>query len=410
MSGDQGAATPHVGLFTREYPPDVYGGAGVHVEELARELARLTTVSVDCWGDPRPAGDAGDPIVRAHDGWDALAGSAPELAVLRTMAINLSMTAASDDLDVVHSHTWYANLGGHLTAMARSIPHVVTTHSLEPLRPWKAEQLGGGYALSSWCEREGIEGADAIIAVSAGMRDDVLSCYPGVDPDKLVVIHNGIDTEVHSPDPDTDVLAAHGLDPDAPMVTFVGRITRQKGLPHLLDAVDHLDPGVQVVLCAGSPDTPAIGEEVAAAVERLQQDRGNVTWIKEMLPKPQVVQLLTHSDVFVCPSIYEPMGIVNLEAMACETAVVASAVGGIPEVVVDGECGLLVEFEPGDDEYGSPRDPEGFARDFAAAITELVDDSERASAMGVAGRQRAIDSFSWSAIAQQTLDLYRSLL
>ncbi|HKJ57297.1 MAG TPA: glycogen synthase [Nitriliruptoraceae bacterium] len=404
------ASTPHVGLFTREYPPDVYGGAGVHVEELARELSRLTTVSVDCWGQPRPPGGPDDPIVRAHEGWDALDGEAPEVAALQTMAINLAMTAASADLDIVHSHTWYANLGGHLAAMARSIPHVVTTHSLEPLRPWKAEQLGGGYALSSWCERMGIEGADAIIAVSAGMRDDVLACYPDVDADRVVVIHNGIDTEIHAPDTDTDVLAAHDLDPDAPMVTFVGRITRQKGLPHLLDAVAHLDPGVQVVLCAGAPDTPAIGTEVAEAVERLQRGRGNVTWISEMLPKPQVVQLLTHSDVFVCPSIYEPMGIVNLEAMACETAVVASAVGGIPEVVVDGECGVLVHFEAGDDDWGSPRDPEGFARDLASAISSLVDDPARARDMGVAGRQRAIESFSWSAIAQQTLDLYTSLV
>jgi starch synthase len=404
------AARPHVGLMTREYPPDVYGGAGVHVEELARELARLTTVSVDCWGAPRPAGGPDDPIVRAHAGWDALAGDAPELGALRTMAVNLSMVATSSDLDIVHSHTWYANLGGHLTAMTRDIPHVVTTHSLEPLRPWKAEQLGGGYALSSWCEREGIEGADAVIAVSAGMRNDVLACYPAVDPDKVVVIHNGIDTQVHAPDPDTDVLAAHGIDPDAPTVIFVGRITRQKGLPHLLDAVAHLDPGVQVVLCAGAPDTREIGREVADAVAALQESRGNVTWIEEMLPKPDVVQLLTHADVFVCPSIYEPMGIVNLEAMACETAVVASAVGGIPEVVVDGENGILVGFEPGDDAYGSPRDPQGFARDFAAAITALVDDPERAAAMGRAGRQRAVDVFSWASIAEQTLDLYRSLV
>ncbi len=404
------AAGPHVGLLTREYPPDVYGGAGVHVEELARELARLATVSVDCWGDPRPPGDPDDPIVRAHAGWDALAGDAPELGALRAMAVNLSMVAASGDLDIVHSHTWYANLGGHLAAMTRGIPHVVTTHSLEPLRPWKAEQLGGGYALSSWCEREGIEGADAVIAVSAGMRDDVLACYPGVDPDEVVVIHNGIDTQVHAPDPDTDVLATHGLDPDAPMVIFVGRITRQKGLPHLLDAVAHLDPGVQVVLCAGAPDTKEIGAEVATAVRRLQETRGNVTWIEEMLPKPDIVQLLTHSDVFVCPSIYEPMGIVNLEAMACETAVVASAVGGIPEVVMDGENGILVGFEPGDDAYGSPRDPEGFARDFAAAISALVDDPDRAAAMGRAGRQRAVEVFSWTSIAEQTLDLYRSLV
>lgn len=399
----------HVGLLTREYPPDVYGGAGVHVEELARELARLTSVSVDCWGSPRPPGGDGAPIVRAHAGWDELDGAAPELGALRAMAINLSMTAVSADLDLVHSHTWYANLGGHLTAMIRDIPHVVTTHSLEPLRPWKAEQLGGGYALSSWCEEQGIVHADAVIAVSAGMRDDVIDSYPSVDPERIVVIHNGIDTKVHAPDHDTDVVERHGLDPDAPMIIFVGRITRQKGLPHLLDAVAHLAPAIQVVLCAGGPDTPALGEEVAAAIGRLQEQRGGVVWIEEMLPRPDVVQLLTHSDVFVCPSIYEPMGIVNLEAMACETAVVASAVGGIPEVVVDGESGTLVAFEPGDDAWGSPRDPEGFAVDFAAAITALVDNPARTAAMGVAGRARAQQVFGWDGIAQQTLDLYRTL-
>ncbi|MBY5162692.1 glycogen synthase [Salsipaludibacter albus] len=402
--------TPHVGLLTREYPPDVYGGAGVHAEELARHLATLTPVTVHCWGDPRPDPTADDqPAVVAHGTWDALAGDAPELAALRTMATDLSMVAATADVDLVHSHTWYANLAGHLSAMTHDVPHVVTTHSLEPLRPWKAEQLGGGYALSSWCERLGIEHADAVIAVSGGMRDDVLSCYPAVDPDRVTVIHNGIDTQLYAPDHDTDVLTAHGLDPDAPTVLFVGRITRQKGLPHLLDAVAHLDPAVQVVLCAGAPDTRALGDEVAATVAELQATRGNVTWIEEMLPKADVVQLLTHADVFVCPSIYEPMGIVNLEAMACETAVVASAVGGIPEVVVDGQTGLLVDYEPGDDDYGTPRDPEGFARDLASAITALVDDPDRAAAMGAAGRQRAVEAFSWSAIAQRTLDLYRAL-
>ncbi len=404
-------ANPHVGLLTREYPPDVYGGAGVHAQELAAHLARLTPVTVHCWGDPRPpSDDPHAPSVVAHGTWDALAGDAPELAALRTMATDLSMVAATADVDLVHSHTWYANLAGHLAAMTHDVPHVVTTHSLEPLRPWKAEQLGGGYALSGFCERLGIEHADRVVAVSAGMRDDVLSCYPSVDPDRVVVIHNGIDTTAYAPDHGTDVLAAHDLDPDAPMAIFVGRITRQKGLRHLLDAVAHLDPEIQVVLCAGAPDTADLGREVAATVRDLQQSRGNVTWIEQMMPRAELLPLLTHADVFVCPSIYEPMGIVNLEAMACETAVVASAVGGIPEVVVDGETGLLVGFEPGDDPYGSPADPAGFARAFAAAVTEVVDDPDRAAAMGRAGRRRAVESFSWSAIAEQTLDLYRDVV
>ena len=403
------ADDPHVALLTREYPPDVYGGAGVHVEHLAASLAALTPVTVHAWGEPRPPTDDG-PTVVAHDTWDALRGEAPELAALRTIATDLSMVAATGDADVVHSHTWYANLGGHLAAMTHDVPHVVTTHSLEPHRPWKAEQLGGGYALSSWCERQAIEHADAVIAVSAGMRTDVLDAYPAVDPDRITVVHNGIDTEVYAPDPATDVLAEHDIDPERPMVLYVGRITRQKGLPHLLDAVAHLDEDVQVVLCAGSPDTAEIGEEVAAGIAALQEQRDGITWIQQMLPRREVVQLLTHADVFVCPSIYEPMGIVNLEAMACETAVVASAVGGIPEVVADGETGLLVDVEAGDDAYGTPRDPAGFARDLAAAIDEVVGDPERARQLGVDGRRRAVELFSWDAIAERTLDLYRSLL
>lgn len=400
---------PHVALLTREYPPDVYGGAGVHAEHLAAALHALTPVTVHCWGAAR-FDDGEGPRVVAHGSWDALAGDAPELGALRTMATDLSMVAATGDADVVHSHTWYANLAGHLAAMTHDVPHVLTTHSLEPHRPWKAEQLGGGYALSSWCERQGIEHADAVIAVSDGMRIDVLDAYPAVDPDRITVIHNGIDTQVYAPDHGLEVMAEHRLDPERPMLLYVGRITRQKGLPHLLDAVAHLDDDVQVVLCAGSPDTPEIGEEVASGIARLQDERGSVTWIEQMLPRPDVVQLLSHADVFVCPSIYEPMGIVNLEAMACETAVVASAVGGIPEVVADGETGLLVGFEAGDDAYGSPRDPAGFARDLADAIEAVVGDPERATAMGVAGRRRAVEHFDWDVIAQRTLDLYRSLV
>lgn len=400
---------PHVALLTREYPPDVYGGAGVHVEHLAGSLAALTPVTVHCWGEDRPATEDG-PTVVAHGTWDALTGDAPELAALRAMATDLSMVAASGDTDVVHSHTWYANLAGHLAAMTHDVPHVVTTHSLEPHRPWKAEQLGGGYALSSFCERQGVVHADAVVAVSSAMREDVLDAYPDVDPDRVTVIHNGIDTEVYAPDHEVDVLAAHDIDPDAPMILYVGRITRQKGLPHLLDAAAHLDPAVQVVLAAGSPDTEEIGREVATAVATLRDERGGITWIRQMLPRPDIVQLLTHADVFVCPSIYEPMGIVNLEAMACETAVVASATGGIPDVVVGGETGLLVPYETGEDQYGSPRDPAGFARDLAGAIQSLVDDPDRAAAMGRAGRTRAVEQFSWGAIAEQTIGLYRDLV
>ncbi len=397
-------------LLTREYPPDVYGGAGVHVDELSRELTRLIAVEVHCWGAPRPAPAEGAPCVRAQTAWEALAGQAPELAALRTMSINLATVPVVGDADLVHSHTWYANLGGHLAKLTHDIPHLVTTHSLEPLRPWKREQLGGGYALSSFCERTGIEHADAIIAVSQGMRADVLAAYPSVDPDRVQVIHNGIDTAVYAPDVDTDVLRANGIDPDRPSVLYVGRITRQKGLAHLLDAAHHLDASAQLVLCAGAPDTPELGAEVAAAVAALREVRDGVVWIDRMVSKREVVQLLTHATVFVCPSIYEPMGIVNLEAMGCETAVVASAVGGIPEVVVDGETGLLVSFEPGDDDWGSPADPASFARDLAGSIDELLADPARAAVMGRAGRTRAVESFSWSAIAERTVGLYRSLI
>jgi starch synthase len=401
----------HVALLSREYPPDVYGGAGVHVDELSHQLARLLRVTVHCWGDPRPPSVPDDtPTVVAHRPWDELAGDAPHLAALRTMSIDLSMVAEVAGIDLVHSHTWYANLAGHLAKLTYGVPHVVTAHSLEPLRPWKAEQLGGGYALSSFCERTAYLGADAIVAVSAGMRDDVLAAYPEVDPGKVSVIHNGIDPEVYRPDRGTDVLEAQGVDPDAPTVIFVGRITRQKGVTHLLDAVGHLDPEVQLVLCAGAPDTPEIGAEVEAAVAELRRTHDRIVWIDRMLPKADVVQLLTHADVFVCPSIYEPMGIVNLEAMACGTAVVASRVGGIPEVVVDGETGLLVDLEPGDDAMGSPADPDRFARDLAAAVTSLLGDPDRATAMGAAGLDRARERFSWATVAERTADLYHRLV
>ena len=392
-----------VALLTREFPPEVYGGAGVHVEYLARELRRLEDVTVHAWGNDREG-------ATGHKAWDALAGDAPHLAALRAMSIDLSMTAAVDGAEVVHSHTWYTQLAGHLAKLTYNVPHVATVHSLEPLRPWKAEQLGGGYALSSWVERTAVEAADAVVAVSAGMRDDVLRCYPDVDPERVQVVHNGIDTEEYQPDRGTAVLERYGVDPDRPSVLFVGRITRQKGLPHLLRAALSLDPGVQVVLCAGSPDTEEILAEVSVLVDALRQDRDGVVWIEEMVPKPDVVQLLTHATVFACPSVYEPMGIVNLEAMACETPVVATATGGIPEVVADGETGLLVPIEQGTDGSGTPLDPARFEADLAARLTEVLADPDRARGMGVAGRRRAVESVSWAAIATRTLDLYRTLL
>jgi alpha-maltose-1-phosphate synthase len=398
-----------VALLTREYPPEVYGGAGVHVEYLARDLARLADVTVHCWGAPRPAAD-GRPAVVAHEAWDALSGGAPELAALRAVSIDLTMAAGTGDADLVHSHTWYANLGGHVARLIHDVPHVATVHSLEPLRPWKAEQLGGGYALSSFCERTALEAADAVIAVSEGMRADLLRAYPAVDPVRVEVVYNGIDAEEYRPDRGTDALERHGIDPDAPTVTFVGRITRQKGVAHLIAAMHEVDPEVQLVLCAGAPDTPEIGAEVGGAVERLQRERGSVVWLAEMLPRPEVIQILSHADVFACPSVYEPLGIVNLEAMACETAVVATATGGIVEVVDDGVTGLLVPIEPVDDGTGEPREPAAFQSAFAQRLQELARDRQRAAQMGRAGRARALELFSWPKIAEQTLALYERVL
>ena len=395
-----------VGLLTKEYPPEVYGGAGVHIAELARALAPLVDVAVHAFG-----ADRDDPLVAAsYREWDALAGDAPELAALRTVSADLLIAAGVAGVDIVHSHTWYANLAGHLAKLIHGVPHVVTTHSLEPLRPWKQEQLGGGYALSSFCERTGVEHADAIIAVSQGMRDDVLAAYPAVDPDKVRVIHNGIDPDDWRPDTSLDALHEHGVDPDRPSVVFVGRITRQKGVVHLLDAAEHLPAGVQLVLCAGAPDTREIAEEFRTRVAELAEAPADIIWIDEMLPRQKVIQLLTHAQVFVCPSIYEPFGIVNLEAMACGTAVVASAVGGIPEVVVDGETGTLVPLAAGGDAMGSPADPAAYARDLATAVNALLDDPDRAAAMGTAGRARVESTFAWTAIAERTAELYRELV
>ena len=390
-----------VDLLTREYPPEVYGGAGVHVEYLARELRRLLEVRVHCMGAPRS-----EPGVTAYQ---PPADLADANAALRTLATDLAMAAGCSGADLVHSHTWYANLAGHVAKLLYDVPHVMSAHSLEPLRPWKAEQLGGGYALSSWSERTAMEAADAVIAVSAGMRDDVLRCYPAVDPARVHVVHNGIDTEEYQPDHRTDVLSRHGIDPNRPSVVFVGRITRQKGLPHLLRAALSLDPSVQLVLCAGAPDTDEILNEVTVLVQALRADRDGVVWIQEMLPKPDVIQILTHATVFACPSIYEPMGIVNLEAMACEVPVVATATGGIPEVVADGETGLLVPIEQVEDGTGTPLDPSRFEADIAARLSEVVGDPARAKEMGLAGRRRAVEQFSWPAVATRTLDLYSSL-
>ena len=381
-----------VAVLTNEFPPSIYGGAGVHVDFLVRELRKLIDVDVHCFGEPRPGATAHVPPAE-------LAGANP---ALRTLGIDVAMAAAVHGAEVVHSHTWYANLGGHLTSLLHGIPHVVSAHSLEPMRPWKAEQLGGGYAISSWAERTAYEAAAAVIAVSHGMRADVLKAYPAVDPDRVHVVHNGVDTDFYAPDPGTETVRALGIDPDRPYVLYVGRITRQKGLPHLLAAAHRLDPGVQVVLCASAPDTPEIAAEVSAGVADLTAERGGgVFWIQDMLPRPDVVQLLSHATAFCCPSVYEPLGIVNLEAMACGTAVVASDVGGIPEVVVDSETGYLAHY-----------DPERVA-EFEAALADgmnaLVRDPARARAMGAAGRRRAVDQFAWDAIAQQTVGIYDSV-
>jgi starch synthase len=398
-----------VALLTREYPPDVYGGAGVHVEYLARELARVAEVTVHCWGAERPP-VAGGPTVVAHLPWGVLAGQETYAPALQALSIDLAMAAGAGGADLVHSHTWYANLGGHLAGLVHGIPHVATVHSLEPMRPWKREQLGGGYAVSSFAEQTALEAADAIIAVSAAHLREILSCYPAIDPARTSVIYNGIDADEYRPDPRTDVLERHGIDPVLPSVVFVGRITRQKGLTHLLDAAPAIDPAAQLVLCAGAPDTPEIAAEISAKLERVRATRGNVVWIEEMLPKRDVIQILGHATVFACPSVYEPMGIVNLEAMACETAVVATAVGGIPEVVEDGVTGLLVPYEARPDGTGTPVDPAGMAAGLATHVNEILADPARARAMGVAGRARAVEHFGWDVAAAETFALYERLL
>jgi alpha-maltose-1-phosphate synthase len=383
-----------VAMMTREYPPEVYGGAGVHVTELVAQLRHLCEVDVHCMGAPRQGA-----VVTQPD--PALKGAN---AALSTLSADLNMVNAAGQATVVHSHTWYTGLAGHLAALLYGVPHVLTAHSLEPMRPWKAEQLGGGYRVSSWVEKTAIEAADAVIAVSSGMRDDVLKTYPALDPNRVHVVRNGIDTDVWypaQPQSGESVLEELGVDLKRPIVAFVGRITRQKGVAHLIAAAHHFTPDIQLVLCAGAPDTPEIAAEVTSAVQELARVRSGVFWVREMLPIGKIREILSAATVFVCPSVYEPLGIVNLEAMACATSVVASDVGGIPEVVADRQTGLLVHYDAGD--------PEFFERRLAEGVNSLVADPEKARQYGQAGRQRCIQEFSWAHIAEQTVEIYRKV-
>jgi starch synthase len=392
------ALTKHrVAVLTREYPPEVYGGAGTHVEYLVRELRKLLDVSVHCWGSPRD-----EPGVSDYRAWEALSEPKPEAAALQAMSINLAMAAAVKESHVAHSHTWYANLAGHLAKLMWSIPHVMTIHSLEPLRPWKAEQLGGGYALSLFCERTAIESADAVIAVSEGVRKDVIDCYPAVQPERVHVIHNGIDPQIYSPQPSAETLERFGVDTSRPYAFFNGRTTRQKGLPLLLAAALKMDPEHQLVVVASSPDTPDIAAEVNALAEQVRAEGRNLVLVDHFIAREELIHLHSGATVFVCPSIYEPFGLVILEAMACETAVVASRVGGIPEIVVEGETGFLVDYDPDD--------PETFTSELAEKVDLLLDDPARSRAMAEAGRRRVVRSFGWPSIAARTVDLYESIL
>ena len=386
--------TMRVAMMTREYPPEVYGGAGVHVTELVAQLRHLCEVDVHCMGATRPGVSVAQPD-------PALKGAN---AALSTLSADLNMVNGASNATVVHSHTWYTGLAGHLAALLYGIPHVLTAHSLEPMRPWKAEQLGGGYRVSSWVEKIAVDAADAVIAVSSGMRDDVLKTYPALDPNRVHVVRNGIDTDVWyavEGRQDDSVLEELGVDLKRPIVAFVGRITRQKGVAHLIAAAHHFAPDIQLVLCAGAPDTPEIAAEVTSAVQELARARSGVFWVREMLPIGKIREILSAATVFVCPSVYEPLGIVNLEAMACATAVVASDVGGIPEVVADRQTGLLVHYEASD--------PESFERRLADAVNSLVADPGKARQYGRAGRQRCIQEFSWAHIAEQTLEIYRKV-
>ena len=390
-----------VDIVTKEYPPEIYGGAGVHVTELVSALRSRMEVQVRAFGEARDEADTTSYAVPA--------GLAEANAAVQTLGTDLEIVGDVAGADVVHSHTWYANFAGFLASKLHGIPHVVTAHSLEPLRPWKAEQLGGGYAVSSYVERTAYENAAAVVAVSDGMRRDILRSYPALDPAKVRVIYNGIDVDAWQPREDPDLLSRWGIDPSRPSVVFVGRITRQKGLPYFLRAAELLPPEVQLVLCAGAPDTPEIMAEVQGLVRQLQQTREGVVWIEEFLPRPDLCAILTSATTFVCPSVYEPLGIVNLEAMACGAAVVGTATGGIPEVVIDGVTGRLVPIDQVEDGTGTPVDPDRFVADLAATLTEVVSDPEKAKAYGRAGRERAASAFSWEAIADATAYLYREV-
>lgn len=398
-----------VGLFTREYPPLVYGGAGVHVEYLSRELARKIEVEVHCWGPQQS--DHGNLHVRGAEPWAEITNGteAKFKGALEALSLNLMQIKALEGVDIVHTHTWYVSMAGYLAKKLYGVPFVLTTHSLEPLRAWKSEQLGSGYAMSSWMESTAIHDADAIVAVSQGTKHDILSAYPNVDESRIHVIYNGIDLNEYQKTTDTSALLKYDVDPTIPYVLFVGRITRQKGVTHLVDAIDYLPPDTQVVLCAGAPDTPEIAAELRAKVEHARLKHPRIVWIEKMVTKPEVIELYSNCRVFCCPSVYEPFGIINLEAMACRAPVVASSTGGIKEVVVEGETGYLVPFEA-DRVTGFPTDPGSFAQDLAVRITMLLEDPEKCRRFGDAGRKRVEDIFSWTAIADQTIDLYRKLI
>src|SRR3984957_8041215 len=397
------------GLFTREYPPLVYGGAGVHVDYLSRELAQEIEVEVHCWG-PQYS-DEGNLHVRGNEPWAEIShGTEGKFkGALEAFSLNLTQIKALEGIDVVHTHTWYVSMAGYLAKKLYGMPFVLTTHSLEPLRAWKAEQLGSGYLMSSWMERTAILDADAIIAVSAGTKADILRAYPEVDPARIHVIYNGIDLAEYQKTEETQALTDYGVDPAVPYVLFVGRITRQKGVTHLVDAIRSMPPETQVVLCAGAPDTPEIAAEMRKKVEDARQQHPRIVWIEKMVSKREAIQLYSNARVFCCPSVYEPFGIINLEAMACRAPVVASAIGGIKEVVVDGETGYLVPFDQ-DPVTSFPTDPEKFARDLADGILKLLNDPEKCRRFGDAGRKRVEDIFSWTAIAHQTIALYEQLI
>jgi starch synthase len=397
-----------VGLMTREYPPNVYGGAGVHVEYLSRELAKKIEVEVHCWGNQFL--DEGNLHVRGAEPWSEITEGTDGKykTALEALSFNLAQIKSLAKIDIVHTHTWYVSMAGFLAKKLLNIPFVLTTHSLEPLRAWKAEQLGSGYAMSSWMERTAILDADAVIAVSKGTKADILRAYPDVPPDRIHVIYNGIDLNEYQKTADTTALTKYGVDPALPYVLFVGRITRQKGVTHLVEAIRYLPPDTQVVLCAGAPDTPEIAAEMREKVEEARALNPKVVWIEKMVTKPEAIQLYSNASVFCCPSVYEPFGIINLEAMACCAPVVASATGGILEVVVDGVTGYLVPFDQ-DPVTTFPSNPDKFARDLAAKISAVLADPEKAKRFGEAGRKRVEETFAWSAIADQTIELYRQL-